>query len=84
MGPFDSPPMGSYSSLLTHMVCLLPFLSYLAGSSVSALPSDQDTMTNTVLRPAAKTTPTTSSTNLLNLAVKFVAVDKNFMGFVVF
>ena len=50
MGPFDSPPMGPISSTLTHIVYLLPFLSYLRGSkSGSARPSDpNDTMTNTV------------------------------------
>ena len=38
------------SSTLTHMVYLLPLLSYLAGSkSVSTCPSDPDTMTNTAL-----------------------------------
>ena len=36
------------------MVYLLPFWSYLAGSkSVSACPSDPDTMTNTALEAAA-------------------------------
>ena len=36
--------------LLTHMVYLLPFLSYLAGpKGVSARTSDPDTMTNTAL-----------------------------------
>ena len=47
------------SSQLAHMVYLLPLLSYLAGSkSVSASPSDQDTMPVTaldaLLRRAAK------------------------------
>ena len=61
-------PWVPISSLLTHMVDLLPFWSYLAGSkSVTARPSvrssvrrsDNDTMTNTALeaalRRAAKT-----------------------------
>ena len=42
------------SSPLTHMVYLLPFLSYLAGSKrVAARPSDPDTMTNTTLESIA-------------------------------
>ena len=32
VGPFDSAVVGIY--LLTHMVYLLPFLSYLAGSKI--------------------------------------------------
>ena len=42
------------SSPLTHMVYLLPFYSYLAGSrSVSASPPVHDTMTNTALEANA-------------------------------
>ena len=38
------------TSTLTHMVYLLPFLSYLAGfKSVSTYPSDPDRITNTAL-----------------------------------
>ena len=55
-------PWVPITSSLTHMVYLVPFLSYLAGSkSVSARPSDPDTMTNDKyrstklsIRPAAK------------------------------
>ena len=49
MGPFDSPPMGFISSPLIHMVYLVPFVSYLAGSKSvpSVRPSDPDTMTHT-------------------------------------
>ena len=54
MGPFNSQPMVPISSPLTHVVHILPFLSYLAGSrSVSARPLDTDTMTNTALEATA-------------------------------
>ena len=44
-------PWVPISSRVTHMVYLLPFLSYLAGSkSSSAHPSGSDTMTNTTLK----------------------------------
>ena len=47
-------PCVPISFTLTHMVYLLPYLSYLAGSKgVSARPSDPDTMTNTVLEAIA-------------------------------
>ena len=47
-------PWVPISSLLTHIVYLLPSLSHLAGpKSVSARPSDPDTMTNTALEATA-------------------------------
>ena len=47
-------PWVPISSPLTHIVYLVPFLSYLAGSkSVSTRPSDPDTMTNTALKAFA-------------------------------
>ena len=47
-------PWVPISSLLTHMVYLFPFLSYLASSkSVSAHPSNPDTMTNTAQEATA-------------------------------
>ena len=52
IGLFVSPPIGSYSFPLTHKVCLLPFLSFLASSN-SFRPSDSDTMTNTAVEAIA-------------------------------
>ena len=52
-----APPMGSFSSLLTHMVYLLLHMGYLAGSKrVSARPSEPDTMIDTALEATASLT----------------------------
>ena len=37
IGPFGSPPMGSYLPPVTHLVYLLPFLSYLACSKSTSI-----------------------------------------------
>ena len=60
MGLFGSPLICSISSPLTHVVCRLPFLSYLAGfKSVSANPFDPDTMTKTALEATASSSDKT-------------------------
>ena len=61
IGLFHSSPMGSFLLPLTHMVYLLPFLSYLAGpqkhfrppTRPSVHPSDPETMTISVLEATA-------------------------------
>ena len=67
-------PWVPIGSPLPHMVYLLPFTSYLAGSkSVSVLPSDPDTMTNTTLEAFALSSGK-NRTRLIYVCVKMDVV----------